>query len=77
LTTTVSGAASTYSVAFTVPASADVGANVLPNIKDAKAKIAQQTCPGYIAKNVSHTAHGFKAVLELAGPAVSMPRLSS
>jgi alpha-glucosidase len=77
LTTTVSGATSTYSVAFTVPVSADVGANVLPNIKDPKAKIAQQLCPGYIAKNVSHTAYGFKAILELAGPAVSTKKLSS
>jgi len=65
----VSGAASTYSVAFTVPASADVGANVLPNLRDPNAKIAQQLCPGYIAQNVTHTEHGFKAILELAGPA--------
>jgi alpha-glucosidase len=67
--TTVSGATSTYSVAFTVPASADVGANVLPNLRDPNAKVAQQLCPGYIAKDVTHTEHGFKATLQLAGTA--------
>lgn len=29
-----SGTTSTYSEAFTIPASADVGANLLPNIQD-------------------------------------------
>ena len=33
-TATINGTATTYSVAFTVPAAADVGPNVLPNIKD-------------------------------------------
>jgi alpha-glucosidase len=69
VTVTVSGVVSTYSVAFTVPASADMGANVLPNLQDPHAKVAQQLCPGYLAKDVARTEYGFKATLELAGPA--------
>lgn len=71
-TATVSGKTSTYSIPFTVPASADVGANVLPNIKDPSAPNAQVVCPGYKASNVSHTQNGFTAVLNLAGPAVCL-----
>ncbi|CAK1357391.1 Alpha-glucosidase [Cercospora beticola] len=64
---TVSGATSTYSIPFTVPASADIGPNILPNIKDPNAKQAQALCPGYKASNVEHTSIGFTAMLTLAG----------
>ena len=66
-TATLAGSTTQYSVAFTVPASADVGANVLPNIKDPSAKQAQQLCPGYTASNVEHTASGIKGRLSLSG----------
>ncbi|KAK5170881.1 uncharacterized protein LTR77_004025 [Saxophila tyrrhenica] len=66
-TATINGSPTTYSVAFTVPASADVGPNLLPNIKDPNAKQAQQLCPGYKASGVERTARGFTASLTLAG----------
>ena len=69
-TATINGTPTTYSVAFTVPASADVGPNQLPNVKDPQAKQAQQLCPGYTASNVQRTKYGFTAALSLAGEAV-------
>lgn len=60
----------TYSVQFTVPAAADIGANVLPNIKDPEAVQAQDVCPGYTASGVQRTENGFTATLTLDGPAV-------
>ncbi|KAK3713394.1 hypothetical protein LTR37_008586 [Vermiconidia calcicola] len=66
-TATVNGTPTRYSVAFTVPASADEGPNILPNVDDPEAKQAQQLCPGYTASNVERTAHGFSASLTLAG----------
>lgn len=70
-TETISGSQTTYSVAFTVPAAADIGANVLPNIMDPTAVNAQDVCPGYTASGVERTTNGFSATLELAGKAVS------
>ncbi|KAF2170137.1 glycoside hydrolase family 31 protein [Zasmidium cellare ATCC 36951] len=69
---TVSGATSTFSIPFTVPASADIGPNVLPNVKDPNAKQAQALCPGYKASNVSNTEFGFTATLGLAGDACNV-----
>nr|OQO15523.1 hypothetical protein B0A51_17450 [Rachicladosporium sp. CCFEE 5018] len=66
-TATISGSQTTYSVAFTVPASADNGANLLPNIKNTTAVQAQDVCPGYKASDVQRTAYGFSASLTLAG----------
>ncbi|KAK5121369.1 hypothetical protein LTR85_005535 [Meristemomyces frigidus] len=66
-TATVNGTATVYSVAFTVPASADVGPNVLPNTKDPNAKQAQALCPGYTASDIDRTANGFTAKLTLTG----------
>ncbi|KAK5109944.1 hypothetical protein LTR62_006433 [Meristemomyces frigidus] len=71
-TATVNGTATTYSVQFTVPASVDVGPNVLPNIKDQQAKQAQSLCPGYTASDVKHTANGVTATLNLAGDACNV-----
>ncbi|OQO11763.1 hypothetical protein B0A48_03490 [Cryoendolithus antarcticus] len=66
-TATISGSQTTYSVAFTVPASADNGPNLLPNIKNTTAVQAQDVCPGYKASGVQRTAYGFSASLTLAG----------
>ena len=72
-TATINGSPTTYSVAFTVPAAADVGPNILPNVNDPSAKQAQQLCPGYTASNVQRTKYGFSASLSLAGEAVRNP----
>lgn len=69
---TLGGTPTTYSVAFTVPAAADVGPNILPNVKDPKAKQAQKLCPGYNASDVQRTSHGFTASLSLAGQACNV-----
>ncbi len=53
---------------FTVPASADVGQNVIPWIQDPKAVDPQAVCPGYTASNVQTTNSSFTANLNLAGP---------
>lgn len=52
---------------FTLPASADVGKNVLPNINDPEAVDPQTVCPGYKASDVRTTESGFTAYLDLAG----------
>lgn len=75
-TATVNGTPTTYSVAFTVPASAENGPNILPNIKNSSAVQAQQACPGYTASGVEKTDTGFTATLNLAGEPVSTPRHS-
>ena len=52
---------------FTVPADADVGVDLLPNINDPQAVNPQAVCPGYIASNVQETSGGFTAHLDIAG----------
>lgn len=69
---TVQWMASSSSPVFTVPASADFGMNVLPNVKDPDAVDPQHVCPGYKATNVENTASGFTADLRLAGPACNV-----
>ncbi|GAB7356060.1 hypothetical protein MBLNU459_g6677t1 [Dothideomycetes sp. NU459] len=71
-TSLVNGTATTYSIPFTVPAAADIGKNVLPNIEDPEAKNAQTVCPGYLASNLQHTLNGFTATLTLAGEACNV-----
>ena len=66
-TATIGGVTSTFSSQFTVPAAAQNGANILPNILDPQAVNAQDVCPGYTASNVKHTSTGFTASLSLAG----------
>ncbi|KAK0944934.1 hypothetical protein LTR29_003525 [Friedmanniomyces endolithicus] len=68
----INGTATTYSVQFTVPASADIGPNVLPNIQDPHAKQAQTLCPGYTASDVARTENGLTATLNLAGSACNV-----
>ena len=70
-TATIDGTPTRFSVAFTVPAEADIGPNILPNIKDPNAKQAQQLCPGYTASSVQRNDYGFTASLSLAGEPVS------
>ena len=57
----------TFRAAFTVPASADQGQQVLPNIYDPEAADAQSVCPGYKALNVVTTSRALTADLVLAG----------
>ncbi len=57
---------------FTLPASADVGKDILPNIHDPEAVDAQTVCPGYKASNIHETAGGLTADLALAGPACNV-----
>jgi hypothetical protein len=57
---------------FTLPASADVGKNILPNINDPEAVDPQTVCPGYRASNVQVTERGFTAYLDLAGAACNV-----
>jgi len=74
VTATIDGVATTFSDAFTVPASADIGPNLLPNVKDPHAVQAQDVCPGYTASGVEKTANGFTATLSLAGEPVGTRR---
>lgn len=71
-TFTVSGSTGTYAIPATLPASVDIGPNLLPNVDDPQAKNAQALCPGYKAVNVQNTTDGFKAILRLAGEPVSI-----
>jgi alpha-glucosidase len=50
-----------------MPASADEGAQLLPNVVDPEAVNAQDACPGYKASQVHEDEHGVTAVLTLAG----------
>lgn len=68
----INGTPTSFSEVFTVPSSANFGANVIPNIEDPEAKNAQDFCPGYIAMNVARNALGLTATLELAGMACNV-----
>jgi len=57
---------------FTVPAEAQNGLPVLPNINDPQAVSAQDVCPGYTASNVFRTPYGLTADLSLAGSACNV-----
>ncbi|KIX07926.1 uncharacterized protein Z518_02580 [Rhinocladiella mackenziei CBS 650.93] len=59
----------TFAAQFTVPASADEGATLLPNIYDPSAPNAQARCPGYTASNVKAYSTRLTAHLTLAGTA--------
>lgn len=65
--TTLAGTPTSFRPVFTIPASADVGADVLPNIQDPQAVNAQDACPGYKASELKETDGGISAVLTLAG----------
>ncbi|KAK9416263.1 putative alpha-glucosidase [Seiridium unicorne] len=57
---------------FTVPAAADEGQPVIPNIIDPQAVDPQAVCPGYTASNVAETSNGITADLSLAGTACNV-----
>lgn len=65
--TTLAGTPTSFRSVFTIPASADQGAELIPNIKDPEAINAQNVCPGYKASQLQETDNGISAVLELAG----------
>lgn len=62
----------TFRPIFTVPASADNGATLIPNINDPNATDAQTVCPGYRGSNVQRTVSGLTATLTLAGSACNV-----
>ena len=59
----------TFHEQASLPADADVGANLIPNIDDPTAINAQSACPGYKASNVRHFDRGLTANLRMAGEA--------
>jgi alpha-glucosidase len=65
--TEINGTPTSFRSVFTIPASADEGANVLPNLEDPQAVDAQEACPGYKASQVHEDAQGLSAILTLAG----------
>ena len=71
-TATVNGTATEFRPIFTVPAAADEGAVLIPNINDPQAVDAQTVCPGYTGSNVVRTPYGLNATLNLAGLACNV-----
>ena len=67
-----SATSTSYRPLFTVPASADIGPSVIPNIIDPQAVDPQLVCPGYQASNLETTAYGLTATLSLAGKACNV-----
>ncbi|PVI03222.1 glycoside hydrolase family 31 protein [Periconia macrospinosa] len=65
--TVIGNTTTSFRPTFTIPASADKGADLLPNIKDPEAVNAQDVCPGYKATQVEENERGITAVLRLAG----------
>jgi hypothetical protein len=65
--TTLAGTPTSFRPVFTIPASADQGADLIPNIQDPQAVNAQDVCPGYKASQLKETDGGISAVLTLAG----------
>lgn len=65
--TTLAGTPTSFRSVFTIPASADQGAELIPNIQDPQAVNAQDVCPGYKASQLQETDDGISAILTLAG----------
>ena len=65
--TTLNGTPTSFRSVFTIPASADEGAQVLPNIQDPQAINAQDVCPGYKSSGLTENERGLSATLTLAG----------
>ena len=57
---------------FTIPAAADEGKTLLPNVLDPDAVDAQSDCPGYTASDLQNSSIGFTAYLNLAGSACNV-----
>ena len=69
---TIDGTPTSFRPIFTVPARADLGATLLPNINDPRAVDAQTVCPGYTASDLKRSLYGLSATLELAGAACNV-----
>jgi alpha-glucosidase len=65
--TTLAGTPTSFRPVFTIPPSADEGAQLIPNIYDPQAVDAQAVCPGYKASGLEQGDHGLSATLTLAG----------
>jgi alpha-glucosidase len=65
--TTLNGTPTSFRSVFTIPASADQGAELIPNIQDPQAVNAQDVCPGYKASELEQNDRGLSATLTLAG----------
>ncbi|KAI8933878.1 hypothetical protein NX059_009575 [Plenodomus lindquistii] len=65
--TTLDGTPTFFRSVFTIPASADEGAELIANIKDPQAVNAQDVCPGYKASGLQTNERGLSATLTLAG----------
>lgn len=71
-TTNITATTTSHREVFTIPAAADVGKTLLPNIRDPEAVDVQDVCPGYTASNLQNSTTGFTADLELAGSACNV-----
>lgn len=67
--TTGTATTSGFAPEYTVPTEWTLGANLLPNINDPEAKVAQAVCPGYAASSVQTSSTGLSAHLSLNGTA--------
>jgi alpha-glucosidase len=67
VTVDIGGTPTTFRDVFTIPASADQGQPLIPNIQDPEAVNAQDVCPGYTASQLQENENGLSAVLTLAG----------
>lgn len=65
--TTLAGTPTSFNPIFTIPPSADVGVQQIPNIYDPQAVNAQDVCPGYKASGLAENERGLAATLTLAG----------
>lgn len=65
--TTLNGTPTSFRSVFTIPPSADQGAELIPNIQDPQAVNVQDVCPGYKAEDLVQTERGLSATLRLAG----------
>ena len=70
--TTVTATSSAEAAQFTVPDSVNRGQNLLPNILDPSAPVAQDKCSGYTASQVTQSAQGITAHLTLSGEACNV-----
>lgn len=70
--TTINGTPTFFRSVFTIPADADAGAPIIPNIQDPQAVNAQDVCPGYKASQLQKSDGGLNAVLSLAGTACNV-----
>ncbi|KAF1914333.1 hypothetical protein BDU57DRAFT_578177 [Ampelomyces quisqualis] len=66
------GTPTSFRPVFTIPPSADVGADAIPNIRDPWAVHAQDVCPGYKASGLRRTDRGLSATLSLARSACNV-----